>query len=366
MTASIDIKNVTKQFGSLTVLDELSLSIPANEFVVFLGPSGCGKSTLLRMIAGLESVDSGEILINGERIDNQPPGQRGVAMVFQSYALYPHMTVRDNMAFGLKNISVERSVIEARIAEAARMLEIGHLLDRKPGQLSGGQRQRVAIGRAVVKEPKAFLFDEPLSNLDAALRTRTRIELAQLHQRLKSTMIFVTHDQIEAMTLADRIVVMNNRKIEQIGAPMEIYNRPATRFVAGFVGAPAMNFLPVKVSSNSGYVTAESGAGLRIATAISAEGLASGEFELGLRSEHVRITQPSGDAAEGVVDVLERLGERTLVYVRLGDGQQIVGSDSGDSRVRVGDRVGLTFEGNKAHLFDASGRAWHGQEAGHG
>ncbi len=366
MTASIDIRNVTKQFGSLTVLDELSLSIPANEFVVFLGPSGCGKSTLLRMIAGLESVDAGEILINGERIDTQPPGQRGVAMVFQSYALYPHMTVRDNMAFGLKNISVERSVIDARIAEAARMLEIGHLLDRKPGQLSGGQRQRVAIGRAVVKEPKAFLFDEPLSNLDAALRTRTRIELAQLHQRLKSTMIFVTHDQIEAMTLADRIVVMNNRKIEQIGAPMEIYNRPATRFVAGFVGAPAMNFLPVKISAEGGLVVAESGAGLKIATAIPAEGLASGDYELGLRSEHVRITQPAGDAAEGVVDVLERLGERTLVYVRLSDGQQIVGSDSGDSRVAVGDRVGLAFEGAKSHLFDAAGKAWHGRESGHG
>ncbi|HWU65096.1 MAG TPA: sn-glycerol-3-phosphate ABC transporter ATP-binding protein UgpC [Ensifer sp.] len=366
MTASIDIKNVTKQFGSLTVLDELSLSIPANEFVVFLGPSGCGKSTLLRMIAGLESVDSGEILINGERIDNQPPGQRGVAMVFQSYALYPHMTVRDNMAFGLKNISVERSVIDARIAEAARMLEIGHLLDRKPGQLSGGQRQRVAIGRAVVKEPKAFLFDEPLSNLDAALRTRTRIELAQLHQRLKSTMIFVTHDQIEAMTLADRIVVMNNRKIEQIGAPMEIYNRPATRFVAGFVGAPAMNFLPVKIRAEGGLVVAESGAGLRIATAIPAEGLADGDYELGLRSEHVRITQPAGGTDEGVVDVLERLGERTLVYVRLSDGQQIVGSDSGDSRVTVGDRVGLAFEGAKAHLFDATGKAWHSRESGHG
>ncbi len=366
MTASIDIRQVTKRFGSLTVLDELSLAIPANEFVVFLGPSGCGKSTLLRMIAGLESVDSGEILINGERIDDQPPGQRGVAMVFQSYALYPHMTVRENMAFGLKNISVERSVIDARIAEAARMLEIGHLLDRKPGQLSGGQRQRVAIGRAVVKEPKAFLFDEPLSNLDAALRTRTRIELAQLHQRLKSTMIFVTHDQIEAMTLADRIVVMNNRKIEQIGAPMEIYNRPATRFVAGFVGAPAMNFLPVKIRAEGGLVTAATDAGLSIKTAIPSEGLAAGDYELGLRSEHVRITQPAGDAAEGVVDVLERLGERTLVYVRLSDGHQIVGSDSGDSRVAVGDRVGLAFEAAKAHLFDASGRAWHGGEGGHG
>ncbi|HZG30545.1 MAG TPA: sn-glycerol-3-phosphate ABC transporter ATP-binding protein UgpC [Ensifer sp.] len=366
MTASIDIKNVTKRFGSLTVLDELSLSIPANEFVVFLGPSGCGKSTLLRMIAGLESVDSGEILINGKRIDTQPPGQRGVAMVFQSYALYPHMTVRDNMAFGLKNISVERSVIDARIVEAARMLEIGHLLDRKPGQLSGGQRQRVAIGRAVVKEPKAFLFDEPLSNLDAALRTRTRIELAQLHQRLKSTMIFVTHDQIEAMTLADRIVVMNNRKIEQIGAPMEIYNRPATRFVAGFVGAPAMNFLPVTIIEDDGLVTAETTAGLKVATAIPAGSLAMGGFELGLRAEDVRIASPQGEAAAGTVDVVERLGERTLVYVRLNDGSQVVGSDGGDSRVAVGDRVGLLFDGSKAHLFDSSGRAWHAGETGHG
>ena len=366
MTASIDINNVSKQFGGLTVFEGLSLSIPAHEFVVFLGPSGCGKSTLLRMIAGLESVDDGEIRINGERIDDQPPGKRGVAMVFQSYALYPHMTVRDNMAFGLKNISVENSVIEARINEAARMLEIGHLLDRKPGQLSGGQRQRVAIGRAVVKEPKAFLFDEPLSNLDAALRTRTRIELAQLHQRLKSTMIFVTHDQIEAMTLADRIVVMNNRQIEQIGKPMEIYNRPASRFVAGFVGAPAMNFLPVTIGADGGVVTAETSSGLRVATAIPADGLGNGHFELGLRSEDVRITAPGSGAAQGIVDVLERLGERTLVYVRLADGQQLVGSDGGDSRVSVGDRVGLSFDSAKAHLFDASGRAWHAREVGHG
>ncbi|MDR3496638.1 MAG: ABC transporter ATP-binding protein, partial [Ancalomicrobiaceae bacterium] len=217
MTAEIDIRNVSKRFGSLTVLEDLSLSIPAHEFVVFLGPSGCGKSTLLRMIAGLESIDAGEIRINGETIGHLPPGRRGVAMVFQSYALYPHMTVRQNMAFGLQNTGVPAAVIGERVADAARMLEIGHLLDRKPGQLSGGQRQRVAIGRAVVKQPNAFLFDEPLSNLDAALRARTRVELAQLHQRLKSTMIFVTHDQMEAMTLADRIVVMNNKKIEQIG-----------------------------------------------------------------------------------------------------------------------------------------------------
>ncbi|MGV3548700.1 ABC transporter ATP-binding protein [Rhizobium sp.] len=359
MTAKIDIINVSKQFGALTVLDNLSLSIPAHEFVVFLGPSGCGKSTLLRMIAGLESVDSGEIRINGERIDHQPPGKRGVAMVFQSYALYPHMSVRDNMAFGLENIATDKSVIDGRITEAARMLEIGHLLDRKPGQLSGGQRQRVAIGRAVVKEPKAFLFDEPLSNLDAALRTRTRIELAQLHQRLKSTMIFVTHDQIEAMTLADRIVVMNNRKIEQIGAPMEIYDRPNTRFVAGFVGAPAMNFLDAAIARGAANVTATVADGISVETSIAADQLADGKYTLGIRSEDVRIVGAGQGHADAVVDVIERLGERTLVYVRLGDGQQIVGHDAGNSRVAVGDRVGLSFDGSKSHLFDESGRAWH-------
>jgi multiple sugar transport system ATP-binding protein len=359
VTAKIDIINVSKQFGALTVLDDLSLSIPAKEFVVFLGPSGCGKSTLLRMIAGLESVDSGEIRINSERIDHQPPGKRGVAMVFQSYALYPHMTVRDNMAFGLENIAVDRSVIEARIAEAARMLEIGHLFDRKPGQLSGGQRQRVAIGRAVVKEPKAFLFDEPLSNLDAALRTRTRIELAQLHQRLKSTMIFVTHDQIEAMTLADRIVVMNNRKIEQIGAPMEIYDRPATRFVAGFVGSPAMNFLDAVLERGATNIVARVANGIAVETAVTADQLGDGKYVLGIRSEDIRIAPAGQGNAEAVVDVIERLGERTLVYVRLDDGQNIVGSDAGNSQVSVGDRVGLTFNGAKAHLFDEHGRAWH-------
>ena len=363
MTAKIDIINVSKQFGALTVLDDLSLSIPAHEFVVFLGPSGCGKSTLLRMIAGLESVDSGEIRINGERIDHQPPGKRGVAMVFQSYALYPHMTVRDNMAFGLENIAVEKSMIEGRITEAARMLEIGHLLDRKPGQLSGGQRQRVAIGRAVVKEPKAFLFDEPLSNLDAALRTRTRIELAQLHQRLKSTMIFVTHDQIEAMTLADRIVVMNNRRIEQIGAPMEIYDRPATRFVAGFVGSPAMNFLDAVIERGGAGVTARVAGGIAVKTAVAADQLAEGNYALGIRSEDVRIAPTGQGDAEATVEVIERLGERTLVYVRLGDGQQIVGSDVGNSRVAVGDRVGLAFDGEKSHLFDENGRAWHARGA---
>jgi multiple sugar transport system ATP-binding protein len=363
VTANIEITNVSKQFGAMAVLDDLSLSIKAREFIVFLGPSGCGKSTLLRMIAGLETVDGGEIAINGERIDHLPPGKRGIAMVFQSYALYPHMTVRDNMAFGLDNIGVARDVIDARIAEAARILEMPHLLERKPGQLSGGQRQRVAIGRAIVKEPKAFLFDEPLSNLDAALRTRTRIELAQLHQRLQSTMIFVTHDQVEAMTLADRIVVMNNRRIEQIGSPMEIYERPATKFVAGFVGAPAMNFVDVAIDRSGDVITVTFADSTVIATDIASNQVVDGAHTFGVRAEDVRIAPTGQGNVDGKVDVLERLGERTLVYTRLSDGQIIVASDAGNSRVAVGDTVGLAFDGRKSHLFNETGRAWHARRA---
>ncbi|RWM05360.1 MAG: sn-glycerol-3-phosphate ABC transporter ATP-binding protein UgpC [Mesorhizobium sp.] len=362
MTADIEIRNVSKHFGAMTVLDDLSLSIKAREFIVFLGPSGCGKSTLLRMIAGLETVDSGEIAINNERIDHLPPGRRGIAMVFQSYALYPHMSVRDNMAFGLDNIGMSREVTDARINEAARILEMAHLLERKPGQLSGGQRQRVAIGRAIVKEPKAFLFDEPLSNLDAALRTRTRIELAQLHQRLQSTMIFVTHDQVEAMTLADRIVVMNNRRIEQIGPPMEIYERPATKFVAGFVGAPAMNFVEATLDRSSRNATVRFADGVSVQTEIASNQMTDGKYTFGIRSEDVRIVPAGQGNADGMVDVLERLGERTLIYTRLGNGQQIVGSDVGNSRVAVGHKVGLAFDGQKSHLFSETGRAWHAKE----
>jgi multiple sugar transport system ATP-binding protein len=366
MTAFIEIHNVSKRFGSMTVLDGLSLSINANEFMVFLGPSGCGKSTLLRMIAGLESVDEGTISINGERIDTLPPGQRDIAMVFQSYALYPHMTVADNMAFGLRNINIPAGVISARVAEAARMLEIGHLLERKPGQLSGGQRQRVAIGRAIVKEPKAFLFDEPLSNLDAALRVRTRVELAQLRNRVKSTMIFVTHDQIEAMTLADRIVVMNNRKIEQIGSPMEIYSRPASRFVATFVGSPTMNFLQVGLSEQNGFLRASLPDGVELQTAIRAAGVKGSEHALGIRAEAVKLANGVPATTTGKVDVLERLGDRTLLYTRLKDGSTVVAEDIGNSRVAIGDEVGLSLDGTRTHLFDAEGSAWHNEEPGHG
>jgi multiple sugar transport system ATP-binding protein len=357
VTAEIEIRNVSKSFGALKVIEGLSLSIHAHEFVVFLGPSGCGKSTLLRMIAGLEGVDDGEILINGERIDPLPPGQRGLAMVFQSYALYPHMTVRQNMAFGLENLTTPAKVIAERIAVAARMLEIDHLLDRKPGQLSGGQRQRVAIGRAVVKEPKAFLFDEPLSNLDAALRARTRIEIAQLHQRLRATMVFVTHDQIEAMTLAERIVVMNNRRIEQIGAPMEIYDRPATRFVAAFVGTPQMNFLDVRsASAGANDVEVRLDETLSLPTRVDpAE--AGRATVLGIRCESVRVTGAGQGDADGVVDVMERLGDRALVHVRLASGQSVIANEIAQTKLRIGDRIGLRFDGDKAHLFDAQGVA---------
>jgi multiple sugar transport system ATP-binding protein len=367
MTAQIEIDSVTKRYGAMTVLENLSLSVKANEFMVFLGPSGCGKSTLLRMIAGLESVDEGTISINGQRIDTLPPGKRDIAMVFQSYALYPHMTVSDNMAFGLRNIGIPTDTVSARIAEAARMLEIGHLLERKPSQLSGGQRQRVAIGRAIVKEPKAFLFDEPLSNLDAALRVRTRVELAQLRNRVKSTMIFVTHDQIEAMTLADRVVVMNNRKIEQIGTPMDIYLRPASRFVATFVGSPTMNFMPVQISEADGFAVGILSDGSRLQTGVNTSVLKSGEHTLGIRAEAIRrASDGEHSATTGTVEVLERLGDRTLLYTRLTDGSMIVAEDIGLSRVSIGDRIGLSLDGQRAHLFDADGRAYHAENSAHG
>ena len=262
--AGISLQRVSKRFGTVEVIREVSLDVASGELVVFLGPSGSGKTTLLRMIAGLESIDAGALTIDGVRSEGLPPGQRNLAMVFQNYALYPHMTVAENMAFGLRNVRVPPEEIRGRVAEAARMLEMEALLARRPSELSGGQRQRVAIGRAIVKEPKAFLFDEPLSNLDAALRARTRVELAELHQRLKSTMIYVTHDQVEAMTLADRIVVLNDCRIEQVGTPMEVYSRPASRFVAGFVGSPAMNILKVALSGSGDRMQARLSRGRRL------------------------------------------------------------------------------------------------------
>nr|WP_321457807.1 sn-glycerol-3-phosphate ABC transporter ATP-binding protein UgpC [uncultured Cohaesibacter sp.] len=368
MSATIDINNVTKSYGALTVLDDISLSIEAGEFVVFLGPSGCGKSTLLRMIAGLESVDKGTISIGGERIDILPPGQRGVAMVFQTYALYPHMTVAQNMAFGLENIKVDKAEIEKRVQSAAETLEMAHLLDRKPAKLSGGQRQRVAIGRAIVKEPKAFLFDEPLSNLDAALRGRTRLELAQLHQRLGSTMIFVTHDQVEAMTLAHRIVVMHDKKIEQIGTPMEIYQRPATRFVAEFVGSPAMSMLPI-TSVTFNHAGEQSGAALEVegAGSLPTDVKLPSNFKLdgatiGIRSEDTHVIETGQDGLELKVTVVERLGERTLLYGKLKSGHDMIVEDSGRSTVVAGETVKFGLDKTALHVFDGTGSAFHNEE----
>ncbi len=356
--AELSLRRVSKQFGQVEVIRDLSLDIPSGEFAVFLGPSGCGKSTLLRMIAGLETLGAGEIHLGGNRIDTMPPGDRGVAMVFQHYALYPHMTVRQNMAFGLHNIGTPPAEVARKIADAAAMLEIDALLERKPGQLSGGQRQRVAIGRAIVKQPQAFLFDEPLSNLDAALRSRTRIELARLHQRVQSTMVFVTHDQVEAMTMATRIVVMNQGRIEQVGTPMEIYQRPASRFVAGFIGAPAMNFLPVAdVTAQGGMAVVTLGDGTTVATTVPIAALAGGTgLTLGVRAEHVH----PGSGAEARVDVIERLGERTLVYANLRDGSSIVYDEPGDVRLAVGETVHLAIDGTAIHLFDAHAQAVRG------
>jgi multiple sugar transport system ATP-binding protein len=327
---------------------------------VFLGPSGCGKSTLLRMIAGLESVEQGEIWIGGRRVDRLPPGARRVAMVFQHYALYPHMSVRENMSFGLRNQRVPREEIARRVAGAAKMLEIEPLLDRKPGQISGGQRQRVAIGRAIVKEPQLFLFDEPLSNLDAALRVRTRLEIAQLHQRVEATIIFVTHDQVEAMTLAHRIVVMNNRRIEQIGTPMEIYSRPATAFVAGFVCTPKMNFVDAELDgAASPFASIRLPDGSRVETRIDMARLPQRRtFTFGIRAESIQVCDAGGGDTSGHARFVERLGDRTLVYVALSDGSTMVAEDSGMSRIAVGDGVGLKFDGNAAHLFDED-RGYH-------
>jgi len=350
--SEISLKNVSKSYGAVTVIDNLSLDINDGELMVFLGPSGSGKSTLLRMIAGLETIDAGSLFIGGKPCHDLAPGQRDVAMVFQNYALYPHMTVRENMEFGLKNIKLSHQEIDERVTNAARILEMDKLLDRRPSQLSGGQRQRVAIGRAIVKKPAAFLFDEPLSNLDAALRVRTRVELSQLHQTVKSTMIYVTHDQTEAMTLGERIVILNECKIEQIGTPMEIYTSPRTLFVAGFIGSPSMNIFSVDLTQANDTLQATLPDGTQIA--IDMDVPAGARYDLGIRPESVLISPTAADCT-GVVKVVERLGDRTLVYVELKDGSQLIAQDAGSSTVVVGDTVHLALDKTKIHLFDQSG-----------
>ena len=318
--ASIRLRNIHKTFARTAVLRGIDLDVADGELCVFVGPSGCGKSTLLRIIAGLEDVSSGELFIGDREVTQLAPSKRGVAIVFQSYALYPHMTVYDNMAFGLTLAKQVKAEIEKRVHEAARLLQIDKLLERLPKELSGGQRQRVAIGRAITRNPEVFLFDEPLSNLDAALRVQTRIEIAKLHKRLGTTMIYVTHDQVEAMTLADKIVVLDAGKIAQIGSPLELYHRPADLFVAGFIGSPKMNFLPatlVRATPTTATVALADGSELEVAVR-AGEAKPGAAVTLGIRPEHLSVS-PQEHASEipGEVVLVEHLGEQTLVYVKV-------------------------------------------------
>ncbi len=362
--ASISMQAVGKRFGNTEAIRNVTFDIRDGEFAVFVGPSGCGKSTLLRLIAGLEDVSNGTIVFGGRDVTELAPAERGVAMVFQSYALYPHMSAWDNMAFGLKLAKTDKRSIDERVRETARILQIEHLLGRKPRELSGGQRQRVAIGRAIVRQPRAFLFDEPLSNLDAALRVQMRIELKRLHRELGTTMIYVTHDQVEAMTLADRIVVLNAGAVEQIGAPLELYHHPRNLFVAGFIGSPRMNFLAGTVTAcDATRVTLDLGTRRRVVAAV-ADGtrptpvLGPGaKVTLGLRPEH--LTHTSADAGQlyGEVIALEHLGAETYVYLACGNDEPLVIKSAGDTAIEVGQRVSVTVPPHACYLFDESGTA---------
>ncbi|MGV8939880.1 MAG: ABC transporter ATP-binding protein [Allorhizobium sp.] len=353
----ITLEKVTKSYGAVQVLHGIDLDITDGEFVVFVGPSGCGKSTLLRQIAGLDKPTSGEISINGANVTHVPAADRGLAMVFQSYALYPHMSVKQNLSFGLENARMPKAEIEKRIAEAARMLEIEDYLQRRPGQLSGGQRQRVAIGRAIVRNPTAFLLDEPLSNLDAELRISMRAELSALHKRLKTTMVYVTHDQIEAMTLADRIVVLRKGIVEQIGTPLELYNRPANRFVAGFIGAPSMNFLSGVVAALSDEGTTLQVHGQESLTLpLRAEMAAVGQpIAIGVRPQHIRLAVPGEPGITVQIDLVEALGSETVIHARTATGDLLLAVLAGQHALVSGEAIRLAFDAGNLHLFDSEG-----------
>jgi ABC-type sugar transport system ATPase subunit len=344
---------VRKSFGAHEVIRGVDIDIREGEFCVFVGPSGCGKSTLLRMIAGLEEITSGTLEIGGRTVNDVDPAGRGTAMVFQSYALYPHMTVARNMGFGLRMNGVAREEVDRRVNNAARILQIEPLLDRKPKQLSGGQRQRVAIGRAIVRDPQVFLFDEPLSNLDAELRVATRLEIAKLHNQLgKATMIYVTHDQVEAMTLANRIVVLRDGRVEQIGAPMELYERPDNIFVAGFIGSPKMNFIALKCGSD-GIVQLPDGSGIGLSGADAAQAAT-----LGVRADALK-PAGSGGTIPVEVSVVEHLGDSVLVYAQTAWGQELVSRFEPGNAAAVGDRFGFALSG-KAHFFNGEGKVLAG------
>jgi len=356
--ADVKLERVVKRFGQMETIHGVDLDIESGSFVVFVGPSGCGKSTLLRMIAGLEEVTEGDVYIDGACVTEAKASARGIGMVFQSYALYPHMSVRENMSFGLEVAGEPKEVIERRVAEAADILKLGDLLDRKPRQLSGGQRQRVAIGRTIVRQPKVFLFDEPLSNLDAELRVQMRIEITRLHERLGNTMIYVTHDQVEAMTMADKIVVLREGAVEQVGTPLSLYHEPQNRFVAGFIGSPKMNFLPVTVkAATSGSVTLALIDGQEITLTADGAALRPGQtLELGIRPEHL-IVGKGGDVEISLhCDVVEELGGTTYVYGDLGGHQVIVESD-GETTIEKGRASLFSFRKERVHLFDEGGKA---------
>jgi len=352
--ATLELDKVVKRYGEAAVIHGIDLRVDDGEFCVFVGPSGCGKSTLLRMIAGLEKISDGEVRIDGKRVNELGAAQRGLAMVFQSYALYPHMTVRQNMAFGLENMRTPRAEIERRVGEAARMLQIEPLLERRPRQLSGGQRQRVAIGRAVVREPKIFLFDEPLSNLDAELRVQMRVEIADLHERLGNTMIYVTHDQVEAMTMADKIVVLRGGHIEQVGRPLDLYNAPANRFVGGFIGSPRMNFLEGRIERADGTGALVALPGVHpVQVAVAAGERFRGEtVTLGVRPEHITYASESDPRAIPLmVSAVEQLGGSSYLYGELPEGQALTVHHQGQTPIRRGERAHVVLEPGTCHLF---------------
>ncbi len=355
--AGLSLKALHKSYGEVPVIKGVDLDVEHGEFVVFVGPSGCGKSTLLRMIAGLEDITGGELWIGDTLCNAVEPRDRGIAMVFQNYALYPHMTVYDNVGFGLKLARTPKDVRDAKIREAARILQMEHLLDRKPSQLSGGQRQRVAIGRAIVRKPEVFLFDEPLSNLDAALRVETRMEIAKLHHDLGATMIYVTHDQVEAMTLADKIVVLNAGVVQQVGAPIELYQRPANLFVAGFIGSPKMNFISLTVEAvTAGGITAAGEDLSSVTLAADSTGIRVGDsVTLGIRPH--AISTGNGGALVGEVALVERLGNETNVSLTLPSGTKWLVVLDGDHKMSIGQSLQLSFGPEAAILFDRDGRA---------
>ncbi len=359
--ADLSLSQVTKSYGKVDIIKGVDLDIKHGEFVVFVGPSGCGKSTLLRMIAGLEDITSGTIKIGSKIVNDLQPKDRSIAMVFQSYALFPHMTVGENVGFGLKIAGERKDVMDKKVAEAARILKLEPLLDRKPSQLSGGQRQRVAIGRAIVRKPDVFLFDEPLSNLDAALRVNTRAEIAKLHRDLGATMVYVTHDQVEAMTLADRIAVLEAGYVRQFGAPMDLYHYPDNLFVAGFIGSPKMNFIPV-AASGAGKTTGVSvaGSGLKkVDVSVDASSIAKDEkLTLGIRPEHVEVSTDGKGAMVGTVQLLERLGNQTFMEVVSAEGVSTTALIDGDLVLDIGDKVGLNFASTDCHLFNEKGEAF--------